>query len=155
MPTTLTMEQLGDARDLDLGASDWVTVTQEMIDGFADATGDHQWIHVDRDRAADGPFGAPIAHGYLTLSLLPGLAGGLLKISDAAMSVNYGLDRLRLTAPVRVGKRVRALVVLSSTEPKAGGLLVRNQVTVEIEGEERPALVAETLTLRYGSGSSV
>lgn len=154
MPTTLTMEQLSDARDLDLGVSEWLTVTQAMIDGFADATGDHQWIHVDRERAADGPFGGTIAHGYLTLSLLPALAGSLLTISDATVSMNYGLDRLRLTAPVRAGKRVRARVTLASAEPKAGGQLVRNQVTVEIEDEDRPALVAETLSLRYGPGSS-
>ena len=152
MPTTLSMEQLGEAHQLDLGVSEWLTVTQTMIDGFAETTDDHQWIHVDRERAAGGPFGGTIAHGYLTLSLLPTLTRSLLTVSDATVSVNYGLDRLRLTAPVRAGKRVRARVLLLSAEPKAGGLLARSQVTVEIEDEDRPALVAETLSLRYGSG---
>jgi acyl dehydratase len=147
---TLTMDELRSARDVDLGASEWVEVTQQMIDGFAEATGDHQWIHVDRERAAQGPFGTTIAHGYLTLSLLPVLLGQLLVTSNATMGVNYGLDKLRLTSPVKVGSRVRARATLTSTEEKAGGLLVRLDVSVEIEGEDRPALVAEVLLLRYG-----
>jgi acyl dehydratase len=147
---TLTMDELRSARDVDLGASEWVEVTQQMIDGFAEATGDHQWIHVDRERAAQGPFGTTIAHGYLTLSLLPVLLGQLLVTSDATMGVNYGLDKLRLTSPVKVGSRVRGRATLTSTEEKAGGLLVRLDVSVEIEGEDRPALVAEVLLLRYG-----
>jgi acyl dehydratase len=147
---TFTMQELRSARDVDLGASEWVEVTQEMIDRFAEATGDHQWIHVDRERAAQGPFGTTIAHGYLTLSLLPVLLGDLLVTSDATMGVNYGLDKLRLTSPVEVGSRVRGRATLTSTEDKAGGLLVRLDVTVEIEDEDRPALVAEVLLLRYG-----
>jgi acyl dehydratase len=150
MSVTMTMEELRAAADVDLGASEWLEVTQEMIDRFAEATGDLQWIHVDRGRAAEGPFGTTIAHGYLTLSLLPVLLGDLLQVTDAAMGVNYGLDRLRLTSPVKVGQRVRGVATLTSTEPKAGGLLVRLDVTVEIEDEERPALVAEVLLLRYG-----
>jgi acyl dehydratase len=147
---TMTMAELGEAKELDLGVSGWVEVTQEMIDRFAEATGDHQWIHVDPERAAEGPFGRTIAHGYLTLSLLPVLLGDLLQVTDATMGVNYGLDRLRLTSPVKVGARVRSRAMLRATEPKAGGLLVRLDVTVEIEGEDRPALVAEVLLLRYG-----
>jgi acyl dehydratase len=150
MSVAMTMEELRAAADVELGASEWLEVTQQMIDRFAEATGDHQWIHVDRGRAAEGPFGTTIAHGYLTLSLLPVLLGDLLQVTDAAMGVNYGLDRLRLTAPVKVGQRVRGVATLTSTEPKAGGLLVRLDVTVEIEDEERPALVAEVLLLRYG-----
>jgi acyl dehydratase len=150
MAVTMSMAELAEARDVDLGASDWLQVTQEMIDGFADATLDHQWIHVDAQRAAEGPFGTTIAHGYLTLSLLPVLVGGLLEVPDATMGVNYGLDRLRLTSPVRSGERVRARAHLIETEPKGGGLLCRVEVTVEIEHGERPALVATSLSLRYG-----
>lgn len=150
MTVTMTMAELAAARDVGLGASDWLEVDQRMVDLFAEATRDHQWIHVDAERAAAGPFGTTIAHGYLTLSLLPVLLGQLLEVSDATMGVNYGLDRLRLTAPVKVGQRVRARATLSATEPKAGGLLMRLDVTVEIEGESRPALVAEVLLLRHG-----
>ena len=150
MAVTMTMAELAEGRDVDLGVSDWLEVTQAMIDGFADATLDHQWIHVDAQRAAEGPFGTTIAHGYLTLSLLPVLVGGLLEVPDAAMGVNYGLDRLRLTAPVTSGARVRARAHLTDTEPKGGGLLCRVEVTVEIEGQDRPALIATTLSLRYG-----
>jgi acyl dehydratase len=146
---TMSMAELAEARDVDLGVSAWLEVTQTMIEGFADATLDHQWIHVDAERAAAGPFGTTIAHGYLTLSLLPVLVGGLLEVPDAAMGVNYGLDRLRLTAPVSSGARVRARAKLTDTEPKGGGLLCRVEVTIEIEGHERPALVATTLSLRY------
>ncbi|MCC5949430.1 MAG: MaoC family dehydratase [Nitriliruptoraceae bacterium] len=120
-----------------------------MIDTFADATHDHQWIHVDRDRAATGPFGTTIAHGYLTLSLLPVLVGGMVEVPDAAMTVNYGLDRLRLTSPVPAGARIRAHAVVRSSEPKGGGTLSHTDVRIEIEGEERPALVADVLSLRF------
>ena len=148
MPVTLTMDELADATDVDLGVSDWMTVTQEMIDTFADATGDHQWIHVDPDRAADGPFGTTIAHGYLTLSLLPQLVGDLLEVPDATMGVNYGIDRLRLTAPVPVDSRIRGRATLAGTEPKGGGLLLRIDATVEVEGQDRPALVGTVLYVR-------
>jgi acyl dehydratase len=148
---TMDMAELAESRDVDLGVSDWLEVTQSMIDGFADATLDHQWIHVDEQRAAEGPFGTTVAHGYLTLSLLPVLVGGLLEVPDAVMGVNYGLDRLRLTAPVKSGSRVRASAHLTDTELKGGGLLCRIEVTVEIEGQDRPALVATTLSLRYAA----
>jgi len=150
MPVTITMAELADASDVDLGVSDWLEVTQDMIDGFAEATHDHQWIHVDPERAASGPFGTTIAHGYLTVSLLPVLVGGLLEVRDSTMGVNYGMDRLRLTSPVVSGTRVRARAHLVDTEPKAGGLLCRIEVTIEIEGGERPAMVATSLSLRYG-----
>ena len=148
MTVTLTMAELPDATDLDLGTSEWVTVTQEMIDQFAEATGDHQWIHVDPERAADGPFGGTIAHGYLTLSLLPVMIGGMVEVADASMGVNYGIDKLRLTSPVPVGSRIRAAATLKDTEPKGGGTLMRIEVTVEIEGSDRPALVATVLYVR-------
>ena len=148
MTVTLTMAELPDAEDVDLGHSEWVTVTQEMIDLFADATGDHQWIHVDRERAKEGPFGTTIAHGYLTLSMLPKLIGGLMEVPDASMGVNYGIDKLRMTAPVPVDSRVRASARLAGTEPKGGGILMRVEVTIEIEGSDRPALVATVLYVR-------
>ncbi|HKJ56449.1 MAG TPA: MaoC family dehydratase [Nitriliruptoraceae bacterium] len=148
MPVTLTLEQLATAKDLDLGASPWLEVTQEVVDQFADATDDHQWIHVDPERAAAGPFGGPIAHGFWTLAMLPSMVGELTDIPDANMGVNYGSDRVRLTAPVPVGSRVRAVGRLDHTEAKAGGVLMHVDVTVEIEGQERPALVGRFLFLR-------
>ncbi|HEU5129077.1 MAG TPA: MaoC family dehydratase [Glycomyces sp.] len=126
---------------------EWLAVEQDRIDAFADATGDHQWIHVDPGRAAAGPFGGTIAHGYLTLSLLPSLTGGLFAIGGLAMSVNYGLDRLRFLQPVRAGSRVRAVVELVSAEATARGVRAGYDVTVEIEGAAKPALVARTITL--------
>jgi acyl dehydratase len=149
VPVSMTMEELAAATEVDLGASSWIEITQAMIDRFAEATGDHQWIHVDPARAADSPFGRTIAHGYLTLSLVPVVLGEVLQISDATMGVNYGLDRMRLTAPVKVGGRVRGHVVLRATEPKGEGLLLRLDVTVELEDEDRPAMVAEVLVIRY------
>ncbi|SDL84014.1 Acyl dehydratase [Glycomyces sambucus] len=126
---------------------DWLRIDQERVDAFADATGDHQWIHTDPERAAAGPFGGPIAHGYLTLSLLPGLLKGLIVIDGLAMSVNYGLDRLRFLQPVPVGARVRAVVELASAEATGRGVRAGYDVTVEIEGAAKPALVARTITL--------
>ena len=148
MPVTLTMAELADATDVDLGTSDWLTVTQETIDTFADATGDHQWIHVDPERAAAGPFGTTIAHGDLTLSLVPQLIGDLFEVPDARLGVNYGIDRLRLTAPVPVDSRIRGRATLARTEPKGGGTLMHVDVTVEVEGQQRPALVGTVLYVR-------
>jgi acyl dehydratase len=142
----LTIAELATTTELDVGASDWVEIDQQRIDAFAAATGDRQWIHTDPERAATGPFGSTIAHGYLTLALLPQLLGTMLRITDAAMGVNYGIDRLRLTAPVPVGSRVRAHGRITRVEPKAAGHLYGMDVTVEIEGEERPAMVG---TVRY------
>jgi acyl dehydratase len=154
VPVEMTVAELREATDVDLGASEWVQVTQEMVDGFADATLDHQWIHVDPERAKDGPFGTTIAHGYLTLSLLPHFVSQIVSVPDKRMGVNYGIDRLRLTAPVKVGSRVRGRGVLKGAEDKAGGVLYRIEVTVEIEGEERPALVGEILYVVYGPESA-
>ncbi|SDE21602.1 MaoC family dehydratase [Glycomyces harbinensis] len=126
---------------------EWFIVDQARIDAFADATEDHQWIHVDPERAAGGPFGGPIAHGYLTLSLLPRLTKGLFDIGGLAMSVNYGLDRLRFLQPVAAGSRVRAVVELVSAEAVNLGVRAGYAVTVEIEGADKPALAAQTITL--------
>lgn len=148
MAVTMTMEELGEADGLDLGASDWLEVTQDLVDQFADATDDHQWIHVDAERAAEGPFGGTIAHGFWTIAMLPTLLGGMMQVTDSKMGVNYGSDRVRLTAPVPVGSRVRAVATIDEVEEKAGGLLMHVDVTVEIENADRPALVGRVLLLR-------
>ena len=132
-----------------LGSSDWITVDQSQIDLFADATDDHQWIHVDPARAGDGPFGATIAHGFLTLSLLPELVGQVYTVEGVGMGINYGVNRLRFTAPVPVGSRVRAVVDLGDVIDVAGGVQLTVGVTVELEGSPRPALVVEWLVRRY------
>jgi len=133
-----------------LGRSDWLIVTQEMIDTFADATGDHQWIHVDRERAArEMPGGRTIAHGFLTLSLLPQLADGIYRIRRRSRGLNYGSNRVRFTHPVPSGSRIRLHMTLKASEPIEGGRRLIADNTVEIEGAERPALVAETITLVF------
>jgi acyl dehydratase len=133
-----------------LGYSDWVEITQEQVDRFADATGDHQWIHVDPERALrESPFGGPIAHGFLTLSLLPMLVPQVLETTGFRMSVNYGTEKVRFPAPVPVGSRVRAGATLDSATPVEGGLQLAVTVTVEVEGGSKPALVATTLSRRY------
>lgn len=134
----------------EIGVSDWLTVDQERIDGFADVTDDHQWIHVDRERAAQGPFGTTIAHGFLTLSLTVRLMREVpLDVGEPKMSINYGLDRVRFTAPVPSGSRIRARVELTSAEERGGSLQVKRTVTMDREGEERPAMVAEALSRYY------
>jgi acyl dehydratase len=149
MSTTLTFDELRNATDLDLGVTDWFEVGQDMIDRFADATLDHQWIHVDHEKAAQGPFGQTIAHGFLTVSLLPDMLGRLITVTGSQMGVNYGMDRLRLTSPVPSGARIRARGKILDTEEKGQGVLVRTEMTIEIEGQEKPAMVGVFLTLRY------
>lgn len=143
------LEQIRSRIGEELGESNWFTIGQDRIDAFAEATEDRQFIHVDPVAAAQTPFGGTIAHGFLTLSLLSRLAAEVMLIpADAKMVVNYGLDRVRFLSPVRSGKRIRACFMLDSVEEKAAGqLLMRHQVTVEIEDEDRPALVAEWLGL--------
>jgi len=132
----------------EVGVSDWLQITQERVNQFADATGDHQWIHVDVERATR-EIGGPIAHGYLTLSLIPFLSAGMLPVKGVTRGINYGSDKVRFTGMVRVGKRVRLRQTLIGVEPKAGGTQIKNQCTIEIEGEERPACVAETISVVY------
>ena len=132
-----------------LGTSEWITVDQARIDAFADATLDRQWIHIDAERAAKGPFGTTIAHGFLTLSLLPAFFASAFEIGDTRMGVNYGLNRVRFTAPVPAGSRLRANFKLLAYEPLDGGAQLVTEVTVEREGAERPACVAEAVTRRY------
>ena len=133
----------------DVGSSDWITVEQDRIDRFAAATGDHQWIHVDPVRAAAGPFGATIAHGFLTLSLLPLMSESAFDIGDVRMGVNYGLNRVRFPAPVPVGSRLRAHFKLIAFEPLDGGAQTTVEVTVEREGSAKPVCVAEAVSRRY------
>jgi acyl dehydratase len=133
-----------------LGHSDWVTVTQEQVNQFAEATGDHQWIHVDPERAKkESPFGGPIAHGYLTLSLIPMLMPQILEIKGFKMGVNYGTEKVRFPSPVPVGSRIRAGATLDSVTPIDGGLQMSVTVTVEVESGTKPAMVATTVSRRY------
>ena len=152
---THTMKHYAHLQDLQaevgrtLAVSDWITVEQERIDRFAEATGDHQWIHVDPARAAAGPFGAPIAHGFLTLSLLPLMGDTAFAIDDVRMGVNYGLNRVRFPHPVRAGSRVRGHFKLQKYEPLEGGAQLTVEVTMEIEGVDKPACVAESVSRRF------
>jgi acyl dehydratase len=151
MTTTTTLAELPGLVGQELGTSDWYEVTQEAVNQFADATGDHQWIHVDVERAKkESPFGGPIAHGFMTLSLLVPLASGTYSVSDSKMGVNYGLNKVRFPAPVPVGSKVRARVVLKECEEVAGGLQNTFAVTVEREGGEKPVCIAEWVTRVYG-----
>ena len=133
----------------EIGVTEWVVIDQQRIDKFAHATGDHQWIHTDPVRAEAGPFGAPIAHGFLTLSLLPMLFEGAFAIDDVRMGVNYGLNRVRFVSPVRVGSRVRGRFKLLRFEPLEGGAQLTVEATIELEGSAKPACVAETVSRRY------
>jgi acyl dehydratase len=142
-----SLKELESAVGEHLGQGDWMTVDQHRIDTFAAATGDRQWIHVDRVRAAAGPYGGTIAHGYLTLSLVPALVSSVLAYDGWSTKINYGSDKVRFPAPVPVDSRVRASVELVAVRSVASGTQVTNRVTVEIEASDRPALVAETLTL--------
>jgi acyl dehydratase len=150
MTTTLTLEELEQGGERDLGATDWVTLDQERINQFAESTGDHQWIHVDPELAAQGPFGGTIAHGYLSLSLLPGLLPEVLTVEGARMGINYGIDRVRFTAPVPVGSQVRVKAKLLSAERRGKGVLYKLGVEVEIKDADKPALVGEVLYLVFG-----
>lgn len=149
----LTVEKPSSLLDLeegtDLGQSSWIQITQDDVHTFADATRDHQWIHVDPERAAGGPFGSTIAHGYLTLALVIPLWSELLQVEKVGMSVNYGLNRLRFPAPVPVGSRIRLQGKVVSASEVAGGVQVVADLTMEVEGSEKPALVAEAVYRFY------
>ncbi len=130
----------------DLGASEWVTVEQDRIDGFADATGDHQWIHVDPEAAAAGPFGATIAHGYLTLALTNQFLPEIVRVDNVSMGINYGANKVRFPQPVVVGSRVRGHAVLTAAEEINGGVQAVITITVEIEGNPKPACIVESVS---------
>jgi acyl dehydratase len=147
---TATFENLTSLAGEEIGVSDWVEITQDRINKFADATGDHQWIHVDVERAKkEMPGGKTIAHGYLTLSLIPWLSGGMLHVEGMTRGINYGSNKVRFTNMVPVGSRVRARQKLVSVEPRSGGMQLTNEITIEIDGQQRPACVAETISLVY------
>ena len=134
----------------DLGPSEWMTVDQSMIDKFAEATGDHQWIHVDVERAKqEMPGGRTIAHGYLTLSLVPRLAATLIKVKKRSRGVNYGSNKVRFISPVQAGARIRLRQRIANVEAIPGGVRVTSEMTMEIEGHDKPALVAETIGVQY------
>lgn len=147
MRTFTGLAELKSAVGEHLGYSDWHEVTQEMVDMFAEATGDHQWIHVDQEKAAAGPFGSTIAHGYLTLSLIPGLSAEVYEITGITMGINYGSNKVRFTNPVPTGSRVRAGFELVSVDTGPKGSQMVTKVIIEIEGQDRPACVAETVAV--------
>jgi acyl dehydratase len=145
-----TLAELSSLAGQEVAVSDWITITQEQVNQFAQATGDHQWIHVDVDRANAGPFGGPIAHGFLTLSLLPKFFASSLKIVETRMGVNYGLNKVRFMAPVPVGSRLRARMKLLKSEPiDQGGAQMTWEVAIEREGASKPVCVAESLARYY------
>ncbi|GGO26588.1 MaoC family dehydratase [Micromonospora parathelypteridis] len=146
-----SFEDLTSAVGETLGPGPWQRIEQGRVDLFADATDDHQWIHLDPVRAAAGPFGGTIAHGYLTLSLLPALAGGLYRVEGVAMGVNYGLNRVRFPAPVRVGASVRATATIAEVSPVIGGVQLVATVSVESDSGGKPVCVAETVSRLYGA----
>jgi acyl dehydratase len=151
MTTTTTMRDLPGLVGQELGTSDWYEVTQEAVDLFADATGDHQWIHVDVERAKkESPFGGPIAHGFMTLSLLVPLASGTYRITDSTMGVNYGLNKVRFPAPVPVGARIRLTGTLKDVEEIKGGYQLTVEAVIEAEGSDKPVCVAEPVFRIYG-----
>lgn len=145
-----TLAELAACTGQEVAVSDWITITQQQVNLFAEATGDHQWIHVDVEKAAAGPFGGPIAHGFLTLSLLPRFFESSFDITGSRMGVNYGLNKVRFTAPVPVGSRLRARMKLLAAEAiDNAGMQMNWEVTVEREGSPKPVCVAESLVRRY------
>lgn len=159
MRTIASLEELESLQGQEVAVSDWIEITQQQVNLFADATGDHQWIHVDAERAKrESPFGAPVAHGFLTLSLLPQFMANALRFENTKVAVNYGLNRVRFTSPVPVGSRLRARIGLQKVErldplpnaPELVGGQAYWEVTIEREGSDRPVCVAESITRRYG-----
>ncbi|MBL0730421.1 MaoC family dehydratase [Piscinibacter sp. HJYY11] len=147
-----TFEKISDLQPLvgqELGVSEWMTITQEQINKFAEATGDHQWIHIDPERAKAGPFGTTIAHGFLTLSLLPEMTAKAFRVTETRMGVNYGLNKVRFPSPVPAGSKVRGRFKLIEYIPLEGGAQMTVECTMEREGSDKPVCVAESLARRY------
>jgi acyl dehydratase len=142
-----TFDELADAVGEELGTSDWLEITQQRVDAFADATGDHQWIHVDVERAASGPFGGTIAHGYLTLSLIPQLTPQIFVLDTPGTKLNYGVNKVRFPSPVPVGSRIRATATIAEVTDVPAGKQLVTRYTIETEGQDKPACVAETVAL--------
>jgi acyl dehydratase len=150
MKTFRSLAELPALVGQEVAVSDWITISQKQVDLFAEATGDHQWIHVDAQRAKEGPFGTTIAHGFLTLSLIPTFFDNALEVQDTKMGVNYGLNRVRFTSPVPVGSRLRARLKLIACEEIAGnGYQMTWSVNVEREGSDKPVCIAESISRRY------
>jgi acyl dehydratase len=147
MRTFTTLDEIAAAAGEELGTSDWVPIEQDRVDQFAEATGDHQWIHVDVERAKEGPFGGTIAHGYLTLSLVPWLGSQVFSLDTPGAKLNYGVNKVRFPNPVRVGKRVRCNVTLGDVTDIPAGKQLTIRSVIEIEGETKPACVAESVVL--------
>jgi acyl dehydratase len=151
MSTTTTIAELPALKGTEVGTSEWVEVTQQQVNLFAEATGDHQWIHIDVERAKkESPFGGPIAHGYLTLSLLIPMWSEVLVVSDATMAVNYGLNKVRFPSPVPVGSKLRLTATVKDVEEVAGGLQVTAAAVIEAEGGSKPVCIAEPVFRFYG-----
>lgn len=149
MTTTIDLNDLGEHVGEHLGYSPWLDITQDMVNAFADVTGDHQWIHVDPERAKDGPFGGPIAHGYLTLSLAPNLLPKVWTVSGTSMGVNYGAEKIRFPSPVPVGSKLRAGAEVKDVKELDGGAQVTLTVTFEVEGASKPSCVADVVYRYY------
>jgi acyl dehydratase len=147
MRTFASLDEFVAAKGESLGFSEWHKITQEQVNAFADATGDHQWIHVDLERAASGPFGGTIAHGYLTVSLLPILSMEIFRIEKLTMGINYGLDRVRFPSPVLTGSSIRAEATLTDVTETPRGSLAHIRMRIEVEGQQKAACVADTLSL--------
>jgi acyl dehydratase len=147
MRTFANLDEFVAAKGESLGFSEWHTITQEQVNAFADATGDHQWSHVDIERAASGPFGGTIAHGYLTVSLLPVMSMEIFRVEKLTMGINYGLDRVRFPSPVLTGSSIRAEATLTDVRETSLGSLAHVRMRVEVEGQEKAACVADTLSL--------
>jgi acyl dehydratase len=147
MRTFTTFEELSAAVGEDLGTTDWLEITQERVDAFADATGDHQWIHVDVERSRSGPFGGTIAHGYLTLSLIPQFTPQLFSLETPGARLNYGVNKVRFPNPVKVGAKIRATAQVAEVTDVPAGKQMVTRFTIEIDGEAKPACVAETVVL--------
>jgi acyl dehydratase len=145
-----TFDEITSALGEPLGPSEWLTMEQERVDAFADATGDHQWIHVDVERAASGPFGGTVAHGYLTLSLIPQFTAEVMALETPGAKLNYGVNKVRFPTPVPVGKRIRATATIKELSDVPAGKQLVTQYVVEVEGEGKPACVAETVVLLLG-----
>ena len=145
-----TLEEIEAASGEEIGTSDWVEISQDRVDRFAEASGDHQWIHVEVDKAKDGPFGGTIAHGYLTLSMVTWLGSQVMHLDTPGATLNYGINKVRFPSPVLVGSRVRAKVGIGEVTDIAAGKQVTLKYVIEIEGQDKPALVAETVVLVLG-----
>ncbi len=153
MHTVGSIEDAKALEGVEVGVSDWVVIDQHRIDQFAEATGDHQWIHVDTERAArEMPGGKTIAHGYMTLSLIPALTGNFVEVKNLARAINFGLNKVRFYAPVPVGSKIRARATLLQARLRGGALLLTSEVRLEVEGERKPACVAETLGMFFLNG---